>query len=110
MSNHVSDRRTLRHTLRTAVQVIVALSAGIPSIAAAFHLPAGLVAKVTAALGALVVAVTAAQNGAEASGALPVLLPNPQADANVAVAEITADHGYPAVDENLIDPDKMGGV
>lgn len=74
-----ADKRTARHTLRTVLQVLVALAGAIPATAAAFDVAAADVAKVMAVLGLAVVVVTAVQNALEQTGTLPTLLPNPLA-------------------------------
>jgi hypothetical protein len=106
----LQDRRTLRHTTRTAVQVIAALGGGIPAIAAAFNLPAGLVAKITAVFGVILLAVTAGQNSGEEAGVLPVLLPNPVAEAVEDAPSPPAIDLTTAVNEDDVDPDMLGGV
>ena len=70
----------LRRSLRTLAQALIALAAGVPTIAAAFDLDAVLVAKVGAVLAVATAVITAAVNGLEDRGTIPALLKAPASD------------------------------
>jgi hypothetical protein len=67
----------IRRGLRTALWGLVAMTGAIPGLAAAFDLPAGIVAKVTTVFTAIAALVTVAINAAEDKGLVPALLKAP---------------------------------
>jgi hypothetical protein len=75
----VSDKRTARHTLRTVVQVLLALAVAIPTAMTTLHISAALAAKITGGAGVFVIMVTAVMNALEEAGVIKTILPNPTA-------------------------------
>lgn len=67
----------IRRGLRTLLQALIALAAGVPTIAAAFDLEAATVAQVGAVLAVATAIITAVVNGLEDRGAIPALLKAP---------------------------------
>lgn len=67
----------IRRSLRTLAQALIALAAGVPTIAAAFDLDAGTVARVGAVLAVATAVITAAVNALEDRGTIPALLKAP---------------------------------
>jgi hypothetical protein len=57
--------------------MVLAMTAAIPALAAAFDVPAGRVAQVTAVFSTLAAVLTAAINAAEDKGLIPALLKAP---------------------------------
>lgn len=67
----------IRRGLRTFLWGLVAMTGAIPTLAAAFDVPAGRVAQITAVFTAATAVITAAINSAEDGGLIPALLKAP---------------------------------
>lgn len=67
----------LRRGLRSALWMVLAMAGAVPTLAAAFDLPASQVAKVTAVFTAVAAVLTAVINAAEDKGLVPALLKAP---------------------------------
>lgn len=75
METPLSD--ALRRGLRSALWMTLAMAGAVPALAAAFNLPAGQVAKITAVFTATAAVLTAVVNAAEDKGLVPALLKAP---------------------------------
>lgn len=67
----------IRRGLRTFLWGVVAMTGAIPTLAAAFNVPAGRVTQITAVFTAIAAVVTAVINAAEDKGVIPALLKSP---------------------------------
>jgi hypothetical protein len=67
----------LRRGLRTFLWGVLAMAGAVPALAAAFDLPAGRVAQITATFTATAAVLTAVINAAEDKGVIPALLKAP---------------------------------
>lgn len=69
-----------RRTIRGAFDVVPAILAGLLIMVPVLDLPAGTVAKVTAIMGALTLALSKIRNGLEDAGVIPAVLKAPASD------------------------------
>lgn len=67
----------LRRGIRSALWGVLAMAGAVPTLAAAFNLPASQVAKVTAVFTAMAAVLTAVMNAAEDHGTIPAVLKAP---------------------------------